>query len=53
VIDANNLNITGSMTDKRQYLPGNYRIMKLHKIPAQIADPITPDALQAIACINK
>jgi hypothetical protein len=26
---------------------------KLHKIPAQIAEPITPEALQAMASINK
>lgn len=26
---------------------------KLHKIPAQIAEPITPDELQAIPCINR
>ena len=26
---------------------------KLHKIPAQIAEPITPDELHAIPCISK
>jgi len=31
----------------------NYFIMKLHKIPAQIAEPITPEALQAMACISR
>ena len=28
-------------------------IMKLHSIPAQMAEPITPEELQAIACISK
>ena len=30
-----------------------YPRMKLHKIPAQIAEPITPDELQAMACMSR
>jgi hypothetical protein len=26
---------------------------KLHRMPAQMAKPITPDELQAIACIKR
>jgi hypothetical protein len=28
-------------------------IIKLHKMPAQIADPITPEELQAMACMRR
>ena len=35
------------------YLLAFYFIKKLHKIPAQIADPITPEALQAMASISR
>ena len=31
----------------------NYPTLKLHRIPAQIAEPITPEELQAMACMSK
>ena len=33
--------------------PVNPYIIKLHSIPAQIADPMTPEELQAMACISR
>ncbi len=30
-----------------------YRIIKLQRTPAQIAEPITPKALRAMACIKR
>lgn len=30
-----------------------YRIMKLQRMPAQVAEPITPEALQAMACMSR
>jgi len=32
---------------------GRQPTLKLHKMPAQIADPMTPEELQAIACIKR
>ena len=41
-----------SFTKNKITLTINY-ILKLQRIPAHIAEPITPEELQAIACINK
>ena len=38
----------------RVLMPGSFGYTKkLHKIPAQMAEPITPEELQAMACISR
>jgi hypothetical protein len=32
---------------------GGYPTVKLHRMPAQIAEPITPEELHAMACISR